>query len=661
MRGLIAAALVGWTVFGAAARGAAEWEPSEVKMSAEELESKVVAAGRPRLFFQADGLVELKKAIQTTHREKWERLKEAVDAALDEEPPEYRPPRLGGDPTRPGTLNDEMLWQRQFGYRVPGMALVALLDADPKYFELVRKWALKPAEYPLWGAGVFENADLAASHCLFGLAIAYDWLYERWSPEDRETLRTILAERGKLMYESAEGINDRGWWKHEWRQNHSWCAYQALGVTAIALGGDVPEVGEWLGKSVWGFQHIVAELPDEGAYEEGIPYWGYGIESLMRFITAARPYSDEDFYGAEFLRNTPLFRLYLAGPSIPMVANFGDGPPRDWHAIRPIMYRMASECEDGMTQWLAEALPDRRDIDATLWAVLWYDPSVKPQVPRGQPLWHAFTKTGFAGARTSWGEDALTLHLRSGKAAVSHSHLDVNNFLLNAGGEWLLRDYGYGEVGEGYFTREVIYFNADTRSHNCLVIGDTHQRTGPDSRGTITDAEESDGVVWFRSDATDAYEGAKSVVRELALVLPREDTGQWGYLVVRDRARTATPETFDFMLNPGGEVETDADTFTIRCERARLVGKVLRPSGATMEVLPGVGEHINVEDPRCLRIRAPGEGREIEFVVALVPLAEGEEAPNIAATEGTLSGVRVGTDTLVFSSEGREPPRRAGR
>ena len=66
MRRLIAATLVGWMMFGAAAPGAAEWEPSEVKMSAEKLESNVVAAGRPRLLFKADGLAELKNAIQTT-------------------------------------------------------------------------------------------------------------------------------------------------------------------------------------------------------------------------------------------------------------------------------------------------------------------------------------------------------------------------------------------------------------------------------------------------------------------------------------------------------------------------------------------------------------------------------------------------------------------
>jgi hypothetical protein len=656
MNALAASAAAALALLVAAPSGG-EWQPSEVQMSSTELSERVAAAGRPRLFLQREGLAKLREAIETTHREKWEKLRAAVDESLDHDPPEYRPPEVGNDPTRPDTLNDEMLWQRRFGYVLPGVALVALLDEDPKYFDHVRKWALKPAEYPLWGAGVFENADLAASHQLFGISIAYDWLYDRWSDEDRGRLRAILRERGRVMYEAAEGINDRGWWKHEWRQNHAWCAYQALAATAIALGGEEPDAGTWLAKAIWGGSNIIAELPDEGAYEEGVPYWGYGMESLMRLIEAARPYANEDFYAADYFRHTPLFRLYLAGPEIWQVANFGDGPARDWHSMRPIMYRIAAQYDDPLTQWLAESLPDRRDIDATCWGLLWHDPSVRPEMPSGQPLWHAFKKTGFAGARTGWGEDALTLHLRSGRAVVSHSHLDVNNFLLNAGSEWLLRDYGYGEVGEGYFNREVIYFNTSTWSHNCLVIDGRDQRKDADSIGAITDAEERDGVVWFRSDATRCYEGAESVVRELALVQPHDGTGKWGYVVVRDLAHMGEATSYDFMLQPGGKVETDGDTFLITGEKARLAGKVLAPAGASMSVAEGIGEHINVEDPLCLRISAPGEAREMEFVVALVPLAEGEEPPTVEQLDGVDAGVRVGRDEITFSADGSAPLR----
>ncbi len=626
-------------------------------MSETELTAKLVAAGRPRLFIQRDGLDRLKQAVQTTHRAKWDALKAAVDESLDRNPPGNR--GIEGDPTRPGTPNDEMLWQREFGYTLPGMALVAVLDPDPKYFELVRKWALKPGEYPLWGAGLFEGTDLAAAHELVGISVAYDWLYERWSPEDRARLRQILSEHGRVMYEAAEGINDRGWWKDTWRQNHAWCNYQSIAVTAIALAGEEPDAGKWLAKGIWGGEQIIAELPDEGAYEEGVPYWGYGMESLLRLMEAVKPYVSKDLYAqSESFRHASLFRLYMSGPAIRTIANFGDGPTRDWHAVRPLMYRLASQYKDPLTQWVAEALPDRDDIDATCWSLLWFDPSIRADMPYDQPLWHVFKETGFASARTSWGDDALTLHLRSGKADVSHSHLDVNNFLLNAGGDWLLRDYGYGKVGPGYFNKSVPYFSNSAYGHNCLVIDGHDQRRDEDSRGAITDARDENDVIWFRSDATKAYQAAESVVREIAFIVPHVITGKWGYVVVRDRARTAQPAIFEFMLQPGGPVKVAGDAFTIQCEKSRLVGRVVSPVGCKLDVVAGIGDQINVDSPLTLRIAAPSKSREVEFVVALVPLADGEVAPKIAAPQRSRPGVVVGNEVLVFSADGVQPPSR---
>ncbi len=563
------------------------FDPEEY--SPDQLTGRIVAVGHPRLFSSQEGFEHLRRAIRTTHRARWEKLKAAVDAALKEEPPEYKPPQVGGDETRPGTMNDEMLWQRTYGYQLPGMALVALLDDDPKYFELVRKWALKPGTYPLWGAGIFENTGLAAKHQLFGISIAYDWLYSRWSKADRASLLKTLREHGRILYEAAEGINDRGWWKQAWRQNHAWNGYQALAVTAIAVAGDEPSAGTWLAKALWGGRHIVGELADEGAYEEGLPYWGYGMEALIRFVEAVKPYAAENYFGSPYFRNTPLFRLYMAGPEIPQIANFGDGKTTDWHAIRTIMLRLASEYRNPLTQWLAESLPDRPDIDATCWGLLWYDSAVPERLPINQPLSHVFRQTGFAGGRTSWQRDALTLHLRSGKADVSHSHLDVNNFLLNAGGDWLLRDYGYGRVGPGYFNKSTIYFSTGTWGHNCLVIGGRHQRFADDSVGVITDALDEKGLLWWRSDATKCYEGAESVVRELVLIRPNGFSGKWGSVIVRDRARTSTPQSYDFMLQPGGKVTLIPAGFLIQGSRSRLVGKVLSPAGAGMTVVKEVG------------------------------------------------------------------------
>ncbi len=121
------------------------------------------------LFFQAEELARLREAIQTTHREEWEQLKASVDARARRGRRRRTAP-IEGDPTRPGTPNDEMLWQRVFGYRVPAAGPGGPARPRPEVLRgHARKWALKPGEYPLWGAGIFEGTDLAAGHELYGI------------------------------------------------------------------------------------------------------------------------------------------------------------------------------------------------------------------------------------------------------------------------------------------------------------------------------------------------------------------------------------------------------------------------------------------------------------------------------------------------------------
>lgn len=619
-----------------------------------ELEQRVTAASRPRLFLSDGVLQRLRAQLEGPLTDRWRNLRLAASQMGSQSPPAYREPRIGGDETRPGTLNDEMLWQRQYGYVLPGLALTALLDPDPKYFAMTREWALTPGTYPLWGAGIYENTGLAAKHQLVGLAIAYDWLYDRWSPEDRRSLLATLREHGRILYEAAEGINDRGWWKDTWKQNHAWNGYQALAVTAIAVMGEEPAAGTWLAKALWGGRNIIAALPDEGAYEEGLPYWGYGMEALIRFTEAVKPYAPDDFYSHPYFSNTYLFRLHLAGPDVGQIANFGDGRTTDWHAMMTTMHRLASQYQNPVAQWLANSLPERSDLDATCWDLIWYDSTLSGELPADTPLSHTFPETGFAGARTSWSKDAITVHLRSGKADVSHSHLDVNNFLLNVAGEWLLRDYGYGEVGPGYFNKEQIYFSTGTVGHNCLVINRDHQRKAPDSEGTITDAVDLGDLVWWRSDATSCYEGAISVVRELSLVRPGESSQEPAFVVVRDHVVTEEPAAFDFMLQPHGRITLDRNQFIISGSDHSILGVVAAPDQVESSLSTGLGEKINVEDPLTLRVSAPGKRREVEFRVVLVPFKNGAPLPTLASSPDK---IRVEGVEYRFSHDGRSAPQ----
>jgi hypothetical protein len=125
-------------------------------------------------------------------------------------------------------------------------------------------------------------------------------------------------------------------------------------------------------------------------------------------------------------------------------------------------------------------------------------------------------------------------------------------------------------------------------------------------------------------------------------------------VVVRDRARTAAPETFDFVLQPGGEVTTEGESFAIHGKQARLLGRVLSPAGAMLTVERGRGEHVNVRSPLTLRITAPGKAEDIEFLVVLVPLADGEKEPEVSFESGAL---RLDGQRVALPGEGMTAPR----
>jgi hypothetical protein len=231
--------------------------------------------------------------------------------------------------------------------------------------------------------------------------------------------------------------------------------------------------------------------------------------------------------------------------------------------------------------------------------------------------------------------------------------LDVNNFLLNLEGDWLLRDYGYGKVGPGYFNKSTIYLSTGTVGHNCLVIGGRNQRTEADSAGVITGAVDTGEMVWWRSDATRCYEGAEAVAREIVLVRPGSTGAAETFVVVRDVASVENPTTFDFMLQPGGAPVIEGNRFEIAGSRARLAGWVLLPEAPVLVVAKGFGDNINVDDPLSLKISAPGAARRAEFVICLVPLLRGRSKPTVSWSAGTL---QVGDSRLRLSSDGAAAP-----
>ena len=108
---------------------------------------------------------------------------------------------------------------------------------------------------------------LDTAEMTFAVAIGYDWLYDRWSPEQRQALRAAIVrlgfEPGLRVYRK-----DQGWSKaiHNWNQ----VCNGGLGVGALAIGEDEPEVAsEILHGALRSLPRAMKEFAPDGGWGEG--------------------------------------------------------------------------------------------------------------------------------------------------------------------------------------------------------------------------------------------------------------------------------------------------------------------------------------------------------------------------------------------------------
>lgn len=178
-------------------------------------------AGRSYLLFNESDLSRLREQAQTTHQEIWLPIKTYVDGQLGSTPPSALPE--DGD-------------DRTFGNKLIPIAFACIITENIDYCHLARDYLLGYASWPKWE--VLGTRDLGHSQMLIGNAIAYTWVYDYLTSEERQIIRRSIARWGLRMYE-ASTLNYRNewnnWWVSSYLQNHHWTNHSALGMAALAL------------------------------------------------------------------------------------------------------------------------------------------------------------------------------------------------------------------------------------------------------------------------------------------------------------------------------------------------------------------------------------------------------------------------------------------
>ena len=204
---------------------------------------------------------------------------------------------------------------------------------------------------------------LDTAEMTFGLAIAYDWLYDSWTPDQRATIRRAIVELGLKpglkIYRSG-----KAWPKSDFNWNQ--VCNGGMTVGALAVADEEPALcGEILHDAIASVPLAMASYAPEGAWGEGPGYWSYATIYNVRMIAAL-----ESAMGSDFgLPKTPgfdetaLFPIYMTGPN-GLWFNFSDCSPKA--SASPCLFWLAAQFHQPVAAWYADRY-SKPSIERLLW------------------------------------------------------------------------------------------------------------------------------------------------------------------------------------------------------------------------------------------------------------------------------------------------------
>ncbi|WP_073059112.1 DUF4962 domain-containing protein [Fodinibius roseus] len=461
-----------------------------------------IQKSHPSLHFDSKRLTQLRAQAKGTHVRYAQNLFQWVDKNKS-----WSPSRVTGG------SGDEVPLE-EAGAFLTNASLAFCLSRKEQHFEIARNWALAMCEYP---SGAIRNYGMGIY--VAGLARAFDWLYHDFSAEDRDTVKTAVADIVTQMYHNAQPeAENRSWWSNRYIHHDFWIPVGGCGEAALALTGEIKEADKYAAYAKANFDLALTWIGNDGAWHEGAADWCYALAPLLWFYGAWKTVTGEDLHNKPWVRNTANYRLYHWLPNnhyVNLNDSFRSGRySTSGSASCHLLRRLASIYRDGHAQWLADNdeefdfKPSPKGVyeapyedlsykpgyneyphpksQTMAWNMLWYDPSVE-SIPPQMPKTCHFENMGTVMMRTGWGEDAAVVSFACAPLAghvvkeridegeqihwgnFAHDHADYNSFTLFANGQYFIIPAGYARRAS-HFQNTVDVNGADFETDPSLNI-----------------------------------------------------------------------------------------------------------------------------------------------------------------------------------------------
>ncbi len=529
------------------------------------------------------------------------------------------------------------------------MGMAYQLTGDKKYPEAL--WTLLEdlCAWEHWHPGHFLNA----ADMMWGIAIAYDWMYEAWSSDQKKILEEALFDCGiedslTAYYGAKDYISPpmsqwhrSGWWS----QGNNWNAVCNSGVLAAGLSLATHEEYGALAVKAVNFATRAIEIglrcyaPD-GGYEEGPGYWSYATNEAVLMMSALRTAAGTTYGLSDAPGFSSTYATGLYSESKKGMFNFSDTDEGRTNTTSLMWFGKEYGLSHVAGVRLNEVLGGEKSYSYT--DILWYDPE---NIDRTDTMEYdySFFATDTFTMRSSWNDkEQIFTGLHGGSNTANHCNIDSGTFVLDALGQRWFFDYGSDNYnlpnywGTGTGGKRWYYYTQRAEGHNTIVINPRSEEDQViQSVSPLIEFVSKTRGAYGKVDLTPAYANdVEKAIRGNMLTNDRRT------VIIQDEITMKAPSEFYWFAHTKATVELAEDgrsalltlggkqlRVTIVSENSDLVFEVMDPECLPTTPIPEASDtqkENSREGSRKLAIHAI-DVEEVKLAVVMQPIVEGQE------------------------------------
>ncbi len=470
---------------------------------------------------------------------------------------------------------------------------------------------------PSWRYRPIIRSFLDCAEIAVAVALAYDWLYDKFSPVERQEIEQSLLRH--VLEPALMAYEDRTLQWPKRRDNCALVSNSGIVLASLAMLEQCPSLSTRLvERCVASSLNVFEALAPDGAWPEGLSYWSLAMRYAGLMVAALESTLRDSFGLADQpgFAQTGDFALHAVGP-FGAAFNFGDSERQ--FDVSPLAW-LAHRFQRPVDGWLARKYDGWFLPLMTLW----------PKQPRAAPsalnlsTGRVFRGSQLACLRNTWASDRkarpVYLAIKGGNDAsvgqessvrpvdvMLHAQADAGSFIIDGARQRWVIDLGSDDYDlPGYFDHGADtrpgprwrYYRMHAAGHNTLVIDGCNQV--PNARTTILGSCVEGNRKWVVFDLSAVYAKPAGSIRRGAALIGRR-------VLIQDEIDPEISGNIVWAVHTSATPDLIAGSVArFRLGDDRFVARILEPSTARFELaLPPAPSSFRIADARLLHGRPP--------------------------------------------------------